>query len=136
MIDGTIARNCNAVSGFGSKLDTVADFIFMAICSIKLLPILKLSLFLWIWIAVIAMIKMCNMILGFIYKKRLVDVHTILNKITGLLLFLLPLTLPFTVPTYSFSVVCTIASIAAIEEGYYSIKVNDEYVEQSENIEW
>ena len=125
MIDGTIARNCNAVSGFGSKLDTVADFIFMAICSIKLLPILKLSLFLWIWIAVIAMIKMCNMILGFIYKKRLVDVHTILNKITGLLLFLLPLTLPFIVPTYSFSVVCTIASIAAIEEGYYTIKAND-----------
>ena len=32
MIDGTIAKNTNAVSSFGSNLDTVADFIFMAVC--------------------------------------------------------------------------------------------------------
>ena len=38
MIDGTIARKTNAVSEFGSKLDTVADFVFVVVCLIKLLP--------------------------------------------------------------------------------------------------
>ena len=32
MIDGTIARKTGAVSKFGEKLDTAADFVFMAVC--------------------------------------------------------------------------------------------------------
>ena len=38
MIDGAIARKTNAVSSFGSKLDTVADIVFMVVCAVKLLP--------------------------------------------------------------------------------------------------
>ena len=38
MIDGTIARKTGAVSNFGSRLDTIADFVFMLVCSIKILP--------------------------------------------------------------------------------------------------
>ena len=125
MIDGTIARKMGAVSNFGAKLDTVADFVFMAVCVVKLLPMINLFTWLWTWIAVIAIIKVTNIVLGFVRRKKLVALHTVLNKTTGLLLFLLPLTLQFIVPTYSFAVVCTIATIAAIQEGYYTIKVND-----------
>ena len=32
MIDGTVARKTNTVSEFGSRLDTVADFIFVMVC--------------------------------------------------------------------------------------------------------
>ena len=125
MIDGTIARKTESVSSFGSKFDTIADFVFMAVCTVKLLPIMNIPLWLWIWIAVIGIIKITNIVMGFIRRKELVDYHTFLNKTTGLLLFFLPLTLQLIVPTYSFAVVCTIATIAAIGEGYYSIKVND-----------
>ena len=126
MIDGAIARKTNAVSSFGSKLDTVADAVFMAVCAVKLLPIINLTVWLWIWIAVIAIIKVTNIVLGFVRKKQLVTLHTVLNKITGSLLFLLPFTLQFIEPTYSFAVVCSVATIAAIEEGSYTIKTNDE----------
>ena len=125
MIDGTIARKTGAVSKFGAKLDTASDFVFMAVCVVKLLPMINISIWLWTWIAVIAIIKVINIVLGFIHRKKLVALHTVLNKTTGFLLFLLPLTLQFIVPTYSFAVVCTIATIAAIGEGYYTIKVND-----------
>lgn len=118
MLDGTIARKTNTVSSFGSKLDTAADFVFMAVCAVKILPVINISIWLWIWIAVIAIVKFTNIIWGFIRRKKLVDYHTFLNKTTGLLLFLLPLTLQFIVPTHSFAVVCTIATIAAIQEGY------------------
>ena len=122
MIDGAIARKTNAVSSFGSKLDTAADFIFMAVCAVKILPIIYLPVLLWIWIAVIAIIKFANIVLGFVLRKKLVDYHTVLNKITGFLLFLLPLTLQFIKPTYSFALVCTVATIAAVQETYYIVK--------------
>ena len=124
MFDGMIARKMNAVSSFGSKMDTIADFIFMAVCSVKLLPIINIPAWLWIWIAVIAIIKLTNIVLGFVCRKKLVDLHTVLNKTTGFLLFLLPFTLQFIEPKYSFAVVCTIATIAAIQQGYYIIKNN------------
>ena len=40
MIDGTIARKTNTVSELGSKLDTIADFVFVVVCMIKLIPVL------------------------------------------------------------------------------------------------
>ena len=118
MIDGAIARKTNAVSRFGSKLDTVADIVFMAVCAVKVLPMIDLPIWVWMWIAVIALIKVTNIVWGFVRKKQLVDYHAVLNKITGSLLFLLPFTLQFIEPMYSFAVVCMIATIAAIKEGY------------------
>ena len=125
MIDGAIARKTNAVSSFGSKLDTVADAVFMAVCVVKVLPIIDLPIWVWMWITVIAIIKFANIVLGFVLRKKLVVYHSVLNKITGSLLFLLPFTLLLIEPTYSFAVMCTVATIAAIQEGYYTIKVND-----------
>ena len=125
MIDGTIARKTNAASEFGSKLDTVADFVLVVVCLIKLLPMIHIPVWIWIWIAVIAVIKTVNFAWGFVYRKKLVALHTVLNKATGTLLFLLPFTLQSVEPTYSFAVVCIIATIAAIQEGYYTIYKND-----------
>ena len=125
MIDGTIARKTDTDSSFGSKLDTASDLVFMAVCVVKLLPMIDISIWLWKWIGVITIIKVTNIVWGFVRRKKLVILHTVLNKTTGLLLFLLPLTLQFIESTYSFAVVCTIATIAAIQESYYTIKVND-----------
>ena len=40
MADGTIARRTNSVSEFGTKLDTFADFVFVVVCLIKLIPVI------------------------------------------------------------------------------------------------
>ena len=122
MIDGTIARRTNSVSSFGSKLDSVSDFVFMVICSIKLLPLIQLPTLIWVWIAVITVIKVANIALGFVYEKKFVDFHTVFNKATGLMLFLLPLTLQLVEATYSFMAVCIMATIASVQECFYIIK--------------
>lgn len=90
MIDGTVARKTGSVSEFGSKTDTVADFIFVVVCLIKLLPAIDIPTWLLIWIVLISVIKIINVVSGFIYCKRFVAVHAIMNKFTGLLLFMLP----------------------------------------------
>ena len=70
MIDGTIARKTNTVSEFGSKLDTVADFVFVVVCLIKLLPMIYIPVWLWIWISAIAVIKIANIAWGFVLLKQ------------------------------------------------------------------
>ncbi len=116
--DGWIARKTNTVSAFGSKLDTVADVIFVVVCLIKLLPVMDIPLWLYVWIGVIALIKVINMVSGFVIQKQFVAVHSVMNKVTGVLLFVLPLTLSFIDLKYSATVVCIIATFAAIQEGH------------------
>ena len=119
MVDGTIARKTNSASEFGTKIDTVADLVFVAVSLIKLLSTIHIPVWLWIWGSAIAIIKIGNIIRGYVSKKQFISLHTIMNKVTGLLLFLLPLTLSFVELKYSSLVVCSIATFAAIQEGVY-----------------
>ena len=119
MIDGPVARKTGTVNKLGAKLDTAADFVFVAVCLWKLLPSLAVPLWLWIWIVLIALIKMINIISGYVIQKKYIALHTVMNKITGILLFLLPLMLPAVELKYSTPLVCTVATFAAIQEGHY-----------------
>lgn len=119
MTDGAVARKTNSVSSFGAKFDTAADFVFAAVCMIKLLPVIKLPVWIYIWIAVIAVIKVINMILGFVINRDPYFPHTIMNKVTGALLFALPLTLTFIDIKFSAAAVCAVATFSAIQEGFY-----------------
>ena len=121
MVDGTIARKTNSTSKFGSQLDTIADLIFVVVSLFKLLPALHIPQWLWIWTVIIAIIKIGNIIWGYVSKKQFISLHTIMNKVTGLLLFLLPLTLSFMELKYSSLVVCSIATFSAIQEGVYIV---------------
>lgn len=118
MVDGAVARKTNTVSEFGSRLDTAADIVFVAACLFKILPHLTAPIWLWIWICVIAVIKVFNNIYGYIVQKKLVAEHTIVSKVTGALLFVLPFTLSFLDLIYSGIVVCAAATVAAVYEGY------------------
>lgn len=125
MIDGTIARKTNTASDFGSKFDTVADFVFIVVSLIKIIPVLDIPTWIYIWVGVIAIIKIINIASGFIVQKRLVAVHSVMNKVTGLLLFILPLTLSIIDLKYSGAFVCALASFSAIQEGHF-IRTNKE----------
>ena len=120
MVDGTVARRTNSASEFGARLDTVSDYVFMTVALIKFVPHLHIPIWLWIWIGIIAMIKLGNVVWGFIHTKKLISPHTVLNKVTGLLLFLLPVTISFVNLTYTLPIVCTVATVAAIHEVYYT----------------
>ena len=121
MIDGTIARKTNSTSKFGSQLDTIADLIFVVVSLFKLLPAIHIPQWLWIWGGVIAVIKISNITWGYVSKKHFISLHTIMNKVTGLLLFLWPLTISFVELKYIAIAVCSIATLSAIQEGFYVI---------------
>ena len=118
MLDGPIARRTRTASDFGARLDTLADTVFAVACMIRLLPVLDIPAWLWLWIGAIALIKGINLLSGLILQRKFVAMHTRLNRLTGLSLFLLPLTLPFIDLRWSGGVVCALATLAAVQEGH------------------
>lgn len=118
MIDGAVARKTGTVSAFGSRMDTIADIVFVAVCLMKLLPVLRVPVWLYFWIVVKAAIKLFNIAIGYIRHKELAAVHSVMNKVAGGLLFLFPLTLTVIDLRYSAAAVCVAATAAAIQEGY------------------
>ncbi len=119
MIDGPVARKTGAAGDFGAKLDTAADLFFAAVCLCRLLPVLDVPVWLYVWIGAIALARAANVVSGYVMQKRFVALHTPMNKAAGLLLFLLPLTLPFIELKYSAVPVCITAAFAAVQEGHF-----------------
>lgn len=68
MIDGTIARKLGTESEFGSKFDTIADIVFVVAAAYKMFPVMEIPKGIWIWIGVIALIKIINIISGFVVE--------------------------------------------------------------------
>ena len=117
MLDGYLARKMNAESRTGAVLDSVADICFVAFCAIRLIPVVQIPTWLWIWAGVIVAIKITNQVSALIVSRRFCFPHTKANKLTGLLLFL-------SVPTVFWSfvpvaIVASVASFAAVQEGHF-----------------
>ncbi|MCR4608429.1 MAG: CDP-alcohol phosphatidyltransferase family protein [Eubacterium sp.] len=119
MADGIIARKTNSVSEFGSGFDGVADLVFVTVCLIKILPVMDIPIWLYVWTAVIFFVKIINNISGYIVQKRFAAEHTTMNKVTGVLLFMLPLTLSIVSVNYSGIPICIVATLAAVQEGHF-----------------
>lgn len=119
-VDGTVARKLGKESAFGAKFDTIADFIFILTVLIKIIGELYLPLWLYVWIIVIAVIKFGNVTLGYKKYHSFVAVHSILNKVCGGIVFLVPLyigaSFPWQFRKAMLIITCGIASVAAIDE--------------------
>ena len=114
--DGWLARKLKCVTKTGALLDSVADICFVACCAWKLLPILELPLWLWLWGGVIVVIKIVNQISALVMYGRCCFPHTTANKATGFLLFIaVPMTIYTVIPI---AIVTAVATFAAVQEGH------------------
>ena len=115
--DGWLARKLKCVTKSGALLDSLADICFVACCAWKLLPILELPQWLWLWAGVIVAIKVVNQLSALVMYGRCCFPHTLANKATGFLLFIaVPMTFVSVVPII---IVAVVATLAAIQEGHY-----------------
>ena len=119
MLDGFIARKSKNESGIGARLDSASDIIFVIVAMIKILPILNLTNGIIIWGVAIVFIKIVNVACSYIYYKKIVLPHTIANKITGFVLFIAPFIIVNVNSIIFESIICSIATFAAVQEGHY-----------------
>ena len=128
VVDGCIARKWKLTSELGAKLDSVADLMFYAMMLLKIFPILlkKIPLTLWIVVCIILVLRACTYCIVAIKFKKFASVHTYLNKLTGLVMFLVPYMIKTPVFVYFCWGISVIAMSAVIQEIVMHIR-NKEY---------
>ena len=102
VLDGFVARKLRIISSFGSKLDSVSDLLFYTVMMLKIWSFLREGLPQYVWILIYTVLGirfLCYVYVG-IRDHRFTSRHTILNKINGGLMFLLPFTVktPYLIP--------------------------------------
>ena len=117
IVDGWLARKLKCVTKKGALLDSLADICFVVCCAWKLLPILELPQWLWLWAGVIVVIKVVNQLSALVMYGHCCFPHTFANKITGFLLFItVPMTFWSIIPI---AIVAAIATFSAVQEGHF-----------------
>ena len=116
VLDGFAARRLHTESEQGAVLDSVADLLFVVIYAVRILPLLSVPLWIWIWTAIIAVIKVTGIMIASKKAHRLLIEHSFGNKLTGLLLFLLPLSGYIADVKYGATLVCAVATVTVIKE--------------------
>ena len=114
MADGFVARATGTAGARGAKLDSLADGVFFLVSVIKIIPSLSLPPLLWAPVMIVLLVRVANLLDSFFKGRE--PLHTTADKITGFLLFLLPLSLGFVPVMLSTSVITAVALFAAIEE--------------------
>ena len=118
ILDGFIARKTNTSSKIGAILDSIADIVFLVITLYFIIPILLVEIPVWeiYLIIVIAIIRISAYIVGAIKFHIFVALHTILNKVTGIVLFFVPLLIQVVDNTILIGFSCIVAFISSFEE--------------------
>ena len=114
--DGFIARKAGATSRFGEKLDSMADMIMAGVLLFVFYPIVNPTIEIIIWVILIGIVRLSSMGVAMKKYKTFAMIHTCGNKITGMILYIFPLLLPYIHTTVLIYVCCVVASISAIEE--------------------
>ena len=116
MLDGFIARRAGTVSKLGAKLDSVADMLLAGVLLIMLFPVINPSKGILAWITLIAAVRLIAVAVAVKKYRTFAMLHTIGNKLTGMVLFITPLLLSIIDRSLLIYIVCTVASLSAIEE--------------------
>ncbi len=116
ILDGRIARKAKTESKFGATLDSIADAVFIGVLLIILIPVIDMSMWMLVWLVCIVIIRLSSLLTGFIRYHALAFLHTYGNKAAGLLLFCFPLLYQLFGIAITAFLLCSMASISAIEE--------------------
>lgn len=116
MLDGLLARRLHAESALGARLDSAADLLLVAVSFYKLLPLLRLPLWLLLWTAAIVLVRAVSMVVVFRKYRTFAILHTYGNKAAGLTLFLFPLLFPLVGVIPLSCAAAVVASFSALEE--------------------
>lgn len=124
ILDGFIARRFKCESDFGAKLDSIGDFVFYIILVflfLKLyLPILKADHV--IVLTEIVFLRFFNLFITKLKYKKVVFIHTIANKVSGVIVYFIPLIFLFIQNNFVIWIILIVVLIAALEELLITVK--------------
>ncbi len=92
VLDGTIARATHTTSDLGAKLDSAADLLFYAVLLVRIFPALwqRLPRTVWLLVGAALLVRVASYTLVAVRDHSFASLHTVLNKLTGLMVFAVP----------------------------------------------
>ena len=114
VLDGFVARLLHTEGETGAMLDSAADLLFAIIYAVKILPTLFIPFWIWVWTVIIAAAKIIGIMISSKKAHKLCIEHSFGNKLTGLLLFLLPMSTCIADVKYGATLVCIVATVTVI----------------------
>jgi len=124
IFDGIIARKTGTQSVFGARLDSIGDIIFLICAGIKVLPFVLAAAgcFEYVLAAVSGIVRITAYAVSFFRQGKFCPLHIILNKLTGLLIFITVLLFA------SFPLLITVCCVSAV------ISSADELIKTSKSV--
>ena len=117
-LDGFLARKWGCAGEKGARLDTLADILLLGVLILKLGPLLlsKLPMLFYLLTGTVLLLRLSAYAVAAVKFKRFLSLHTRLNKLTGLLLSLVPFIagVPW-LPVYCWGVL-GVSALSAMEE--------------------
>ncbi len=117
VLDGFLARNFGWDSQLGAQLDSIADVVFYSILMYVFYRQHTWAIVMGSrYIVAILIIRLLNMLLTKLKYKRVVLLHTIGNKASGFIVFLMPMMLMITKNSIIIKGLLSFIILAAFEE--------------------
>lgn len=116
VLDGFIARKFHCETRIGSMLDSFADAFFLLIMSVRLIPDITWKGYMVLWVIAIGILKLLAYMIMFCRLREVAMLHTYFNKMTGIILFFVPVFYKMSQATVYFVILGSIATVTAIEE--------------------
>lgn len=115
-LDGFVTRKWKQQSKAGAKFDSIADMVFIISIAIIVVKNIHISLWIWICIVVIALFRGVSYGIGFYKYRTFASLHTFLNKVTGVLIFIFPLLYVLFGLDITAFFLCLVAFLSSFEE--------------------
>ncbi len=117
IVDGFIARKFHLTSDFGAKLDSVADLLFWGVVLVKVLPVMapEFTMVEYGMLAIIMLLRLATYVIAYIKFKAFPSLHTYLNKLTAVTLFVVVYFMR-QIPIRTICLVVFIVSLVAVVE--------------------
>ena len=125
VLDGYVARLTNTQSELGARLDSIADIMLFAIILMSVIRWMGKDIFAYIpFLAVIAAVRLINLVIAAYKYHTFAIIHTIGNKAAGFLLFFAPIIIRLKQP-WALWLMCILAFLSALEETLIHITSNE-----------
>lgn len=118
ILDGWLARRWHCATFFGAQLDGAADLIAFGVIGWKIRPFLHFPTWLWGLLVCIVCVRIGNMVCAYLSKNTNIFQHTLLNRLTGLLLFISIYLIENALFQWLAAGIAILALLAALQESF------------------
>ena len=125
VVDGLVARGMQQQSDLGAKLDSIADVVFIFAAILVVVPAIAIPLWAWVCAGVITLIRVVTYLIGFRKYRAFPSLHTWANKVTGGLLFCMPILLSILGMTVAGIILGLSALFSACEELVITVRAKE-----------